>query len=492
MQKHNNSFPLFLFSLAILAGCGQKAGEVKTLTNIKMRSAYFKNVQFNVNGYLPQGFNPLDTSIVKKTDCFKITYNQDNSIVAVSFVIKNTIENSYLYGFAERKYDYTDSSIIIANYDKFGKIISQGKSKEGIKLAYKKIAMQNNMPISELMLNINKTPVLDVPLRKFETNKQGQIIWESRVDAYQKVLDMSGGANVYFRKTSYTAKGLLELVSFYKDKQTPISVDEIHATKYTYNTMGNIVENSFLNENMQVEADKQSGMAYRKMEYDKYGCMTSQILLDIFLKPINNIDGYAIQQNKFDGNTNNIERLFFDANNKPSFNKKIGAFGEKYEYTENGDMKTKYFVDNKGNIQNSALNLYAKTSMLYDEAGNLLEESFFDANDKPVVPEDNLAHLKKMEYSSQGLLLKNSYFDINKKPLLLKKCACVSVQFEYDSMGNNTKEIYLNLQNTPTKQGREGIAWRTFKYDIFGENTLTQFFDFNGKEITINGSAPLQ
>ncbi len=488
----NNPLHLVLIFIAalLLINCNndKKNNGNQNQNNVK----YFKNIQFNVKGYLTEGFNPLPIEIVKKTDCFRLTYDDQNRVKEVAFVIKDRVENTYLYGFAYKKYEYTDSSIKICNQDRFGKMIPLNRTPEGVAIAYKEIVLKDKMPIKERVLDLSGAVILGLPIKVFECNEQGEIVWEHSEDNFGKMQDISGGAAVYFKNYQYTKAHLVTMVAFYQTKEKKIAVNGLHAMQYEYNEQGNITKNCFLDEQLKYKADPSTGMAYRKMEYNAFGNLIKQVTTDIDDKPINTAEGYAIQINTFDENTNNLTRLFFDQNEKPTINKQLGAHGERYVYSPTGDMVLKEYVDMQQKVTNSSTEGYAYMPMEYNDSGWLVSEAYFTADNKAIIPTRFNAHEKTVSYYPNGLVKQNNYFDENRSPLVLNNCACTSVAFTYDSLGNNIHEVYLDKDGQPTKDGREGIAARKFKYDEFGEVILTQFFDFNDHEITIQGNQPLQ
>lgn len=484
----------FLSAISIVFfGCSScNSNRAKSSNEINLKIEYYKNLQSNVKGYLTQGFNKLPLDIVKKTDCFKISTNDKGQIVEVEFVIKNKRENSYLYGFSVKKFSFTDSSIQTKNYDKYGKQLALGKPSKENTIFIKEIMLKDGKPYAERGLDIFGNSMKGYSEKRFECDDKGRIIWEWSVDNFDRPLDYANGSNVLFKKYQYNENDLLAETGFYKNKNAKVALGGIHAVQYEYNKNGNIIKNKFIDTMMNLQPDPNTGMAYRVMEYNDFGNMTKQSLMDKNGNPVNNISGYAVQESRFDQYTNNTMSLYFAANGKAIINSEIGAHGERFVYDERGDLVLKEFVDASNKLTNSIADGYAYQAMEFNDSGWLVNETYFNKDNTAAEPIWFKAHQKVNSYYKNGMLQQTNYFDGRNNAAIIESCACSAVVFKYDSIGNVIEETYLNADGMPTKEGKQGIASRHFKYDVFGDVLLMELFDAQGKEITIDGNRSIQ
>jgi len=487
------SISIFTTISILFFGCSSCNSNLsKPTADSNLNIEYYKNLQANVKGYLTQGFNKLPMDIVKKTDCFKISKNDKGQIVEVEFVIKNKRENSYLYGFSVKKISYTDSSIQTKIFDKYGKQLAQGKPSKENTIFIKEIMLKDGNPYGERGLDIFGNSMKGFSEKRFDCDDAGKIIWEWSVDNFERQLDYANGSNVLFKKYKYNENNLLAETGFYKNRNAKVALGGIHAVQYEYNKNGNIVQNKFIDTMMNLQPDPNSGMAYRVMEYNDFGNMTKQTLLDKNGNMVNNISGYAMQESKFDQFTNNTLSLYFAANDKSVVNTEIGAHGERFVYDEKGDLVLKEYVDENIKLTNSTADGYAYQAMEYNDSGWLVSETYFNKNNTAAEPIWFKAHQKLNTYYNNGMLQQTEYFDGRNNHAVIESCACSAVVFKYDSIGNVIEETYLNAQGKPTKEGKQGIASRHFRYDVFGDVLLMELYDASGNEITINGNRSIQ
>ena len=174
-----------LFAVALVCGfiftsCGDKKADIPHKDGLKHE--YFKNIQFNVKGYMVKGFNPLPEDIVSKTDGFLIISDESDKLRELRFVLKGKLEDSYTYGFARQVYRYTDSSVIFSQYDKFGKRLLMSRP-NGINTIYEReLVLENGMPATQRGLGFDGQPLLSFIQKNYECDSLGRIIWESNVD----------------------------------------------------------------------------------------------------------------------------------------------------------------------------------------------------------------------------------------------------------------------------------------------------------------------
>lgn len=494
-QLLNNRTRLYftVLSAAItigIAGCGNKTNNTKNEGG--RRVAYFKNMQSNIKGYLTEGFNPLDLGIVDRTDCFRFTYDKQDRVTEVAFVIKGRVEDSYTYQFAKRIFTYTDSSIIYSHFDKFGKKLPLSRSNGALYAFAKEVILRNNIPFSERGLDFNNQPLNDFAEKRFECDSLGRIVWEKNVNQFGRMLDITQREGIFYRRFEYTKNGLLKSTSFYEIQSEKRNLGGIHKVEYEYNKAGNIIKNSFLNENNELHAELGTGIAYRAMEYNKFGNMLKQALYGKQANLLNGASGYAIQKNEYDIYSNNLKTTYYDKGEKPTINKEIGAFGEQLTYDNRGDLVLSEFIDGSNKVMNSETLEYAYKAMEYNDSGLVISEAYFDKDNKATEFKGLGAHVKRSAYNEDGELIKTSFLNAQNELFMHPACNCASISFTHDSVGNVLEEVYLNLEGKPIQKGKNGITKRKYVYNQYGFMELIEYYDANGKEIVIEGNNYVQ
>lgn len=480
--------PLALLFAFTLASCNSKNTGKKDPSGANVE--FYKNMQSNVKGYQTKGFNRLENNVVAKTDCFRFTYDESDNLTELAFVIKGRLEDSYTYGFAKRVYSYTDTTITFQQYDKFGKLLPLSRA-NGMATAFaKQILIKDGLPIAERGLDFNGLPLNGFTEKRFECDSLGRVIWESSVNNFGRKLDMSRRDGIFYRRYTYNTNHLLESTSFYEIKTKKRSLGGIHKVKYEYNSNGNIIKNSFLDEQDQMKPEPGTGIAYRKMKYNAMGNMLEQSLFSIDDKLVLGASGYAKQVNTFDDYSNNLSSSYFDAEKNPVENKEIAAFKEQLTYDDRGDLVLNEFFNTENELINSAVLGYAYKAMEYNDMGLIIREAYYDKSNKPIIFKGLGAHAKLSEYSAKGELMKTSFQNLAGEAFMHPACNCASISFKHDSFGNVVEESYLNLEGQLTQEGKKNIARRLYNFNPMGFMELTQYFDANGNEITIQGNQP--
>jgi len=472
--------------IVFVSACGNRKNENEKKDNNQVK--FFKNMQSNVSGYLTQGFNPLSDEVVSKTDCFRFTYDKEGRIIELAFVIKGRVEDSYTFGFAKRVFLYSDSTITFSQYDKFDKKLPMSRA-NGTSTAFaKQIVLKEGKPFAERGLNFDNEPLTGFTEKRFECDSLGRVIWESNVNNFGRKLDISQRDGIFYRRYDYTANNLMASTSFYEIKTKKRSLGGIHKVVYEYNEAGNIIKNSFLDEQDQMRPEPGTGITYRLMKYNDLGNMIEQGFHGLAGELVLGASGFAQQKNTFDAFSNNTSSSYYDAESKPVENKEIAAFTEKLTYDDRGDLVLNEFFNTESKLINSEILGYAYKALEYNEKGMIAKEAYYDKDNKAIVFKGLGAHAKLSRYDEKGRLIETSFQDQEGVLFLHPACGCARISFVHDSLGNVIEESYLDAAGELTKTAKKDIAQRRYNYNRLGFMELTQYFDANGKEITIQGN----
>ena len=201
-----------------------------------------------------------------------------------------------------------------------------------------------------------------------------------------------------------------------------------------------------------------------------------------------------------------------------------GVNGYIDSYDENGYLKSRSYVDAKGNaayftevtddenqqasfsklefvndehgnpldvkVLNATGELsecvdFAHKSCTYDSIGNLLTEYYLDSKGKIYAPAKFGYAGVDVTYNQQGRISRVTYMDAEKKRCTLPNTHyCYTVR-EYDARGNYTKIFYYDDKDNLTMTN-EGIAMVCYEYDENGNETTRSFYDAKGKPCVLN------
>lgn len=475
---------LMLCFTLLYTACANKEEAEKGKVN---KVLYFRNIQTNVKGYLMKGFNPLQGSIVSKTDCFRFSYDANENLKEVAFLIKGRKEDSYAYGYSYRTYRRTDTSLIYSQFNKFGKKLPLSRANGAATAFAKEVVFKNGVPIQERGLDFFNEPLKGFTEKRYECDTLGRIVWESNVNEFGRALDITERDGVFYRKYEYTSNNLLASTSFYEIKSTKRSLGGIHKVKYEYNEDGNIKRNEFLNEEGKLVPEPGTGIAYRLMKYRK-GSLVEQALYNIQGTLATAASGYALQKNTYDKYGNNTSSKYFDVEKKPVINAEIGAFEERSTYDDRGDLVLNEFFGIEEKLTNSENLGYAYKAIEYNDSGFVVREAYYDKDNKSITFRGLGAHAKISEYDEQGKLISSSFENDQGELFLHPACNCASISFAHDSIGNVVEEVFRGLNGEPIAEKKKGISKRVYTYSKLGFLDLMKYYDLNGKEITIQGN----
>lgn len=222
--------------------------------------------------------------------------------------------------------------------------------------------------------------------------------------------------------------------------------DEVFGVRCTYDERGLLVKYEYLDAAGNRMAGK-DGVAGEDREYDSSEQLTKVAYFDVQGKPARNKDGYAQFTRQYDQYGNGTEAAVFD---------------EQGHHTE--------------------YNGYAISRSIYNQMGDVVRESYFEADGSPALSTDWF-HSVELEYDDRGNTTRARYLDAAGRPTRSKHLIA-GISRRYDDQDNIIEEMYLDENGRPTA-GRDGISKYLFKYDERGNQTEQAGFDEQGKP-TIN------
>ncbi|MCC7350610.1 MAG: AAA family ATPase [Phycisphaerales bacterium] len=211
--------------------------------------------------------------------------------------------------------------------------------------------------------------------------------------------------------------------------------------------------------------------------YDDRGVIVKYQYIDAAGNPMAGKDGVAGENRQYDENCQVTRVAYFDAQDKPARNKDgYAQYTRKYDEYGNG-IEAEVF-DEQGHP--SEYNGYSIIRSAFDDSGNLIRESYFEADGSAGLNTDWF-HSVELEYDSRGNSTRARYLDEKGKPTR-SKLQIAGISRRFDAQDNIIEEIYLDENGQPTA-GRDGASKYQFKYDEKGNQTELAAFDAQGQPI---------
>jgi serine/threonine-protein kinase len=220
--------------------------------------------------------------------------------------------------------------------------------------------------------------------------------------------------------------------------------------------------------------------------------------------------GFARTTRGFGSTGRPVERRYFDEADRPT--PSMGSAGplNRFTYDDRG-LPTEHASRDEGDHPFATADGSASTRWKYDRLRNEVEEAYFDAEGKAVVSssgfaarrsrydaDDDLVSIsysdaegaptfhtgfatKHLKYDDRGLVVEESYFDTNDNPVLLSD-GYATVRYARDRSGDVTAESYLGRRGEPVLCAG-GYARKTNTYEVHRRRATTALFDTSGAPV---------
>lgn len=247
------------------------------------------------------------------------------------------------------------------------------------------------------------------------------------------VFDKSGkpalNANNYHKKvSSYNARRQPVEEKYYGTDGKPITVENANyaMVKYVYDAKGDNVETSFFGvDGAPVCKSKDEQYATHKSEFDNMGRV--------------------------------VHQRFYDEKGKPTVPSKMVPEGF-CKYDKWGNMCYLASADGNGNLILNPVTGWCICRYEYNSRGNLLSESYYDKDDKPMAG-NNGYHKVVAKYNAAGNITELAYLDTAGKPVP-PSVYYAKVVYDYDEDGNyKTRKYYDNQGKLRLTEYWNGLQW---------------------------------
>lgn len=248
----------------------------------------------------------------------------------------------------------------------------------------------------------------------------------------------------------------------------------------SYDSIGNLLVETYLDENGNPCIPAKLGYAGMKLDYNPQGRLKKLTYLDKNNSPITLPDlHYCYFTLDYDVRGNVTKRSFFDKEGKPILNNE-GIAAVEYEYDENGNEKSRQFYDDKGNP--CVLNWYcSKIEKTYDDQGNLKTTKYLDVNEKPMTVEGVASY--EYEYDTKGNITKERPLGINGK----LAAGQYEERLKYDGLDNIIERSFFNDTGTPISC-KDGYHKEVNKYNSRNQCTDIEYYGVNGKLVNVGNN----
>lgn len=361
----------------------------------------------------------------------------------------------------------------------------------------------------ELKCNINRVAIVD-----FAYDDCNNVIEQTFYNAHTNLVCSRDGDVAGFR-WKYDSYG--NKIEAYKiDANGKIIKDEngVSIISYVYNAKKQCVERRFLN-TLRIRINSKEGVGGWLSEYDERGNEVKRRWIDENDKPCS-VNGSYGWVKKYDSWNRVVEYADLDGNGIATFSKleiegitiisdktmisydhlgrreawvksktAKGFWGAdimavKYSQAEN--IECCRFLNNETNLVNSSLG-FARRDIKYNEYGECVEESWWDADNNPATSRNSAVHRAELRYhrSKGGLMLEFHWYGTNGYHVVNESQGVSSMKMKFDIQNRLVSVELYGLGNTLGVWKGTNVTKVFCKYDENGRVISIKYKTIDGK-----------
>lgn len=481
-------------------------------TSIKGKSKISKYIlEFDNNGYLTKveyaGFGNVRVPDGQGIFGRKYIYDKNGRVIEEHYLGKDGSPKSTQFGLGKKKFTYdNDGNLIkIVYLTVDDKPSSDGNNCPVVELTYDKWGNRQTEKYSD----IDGNPMLRKDNQTagfiYEYNDKGQCVkmqfigidggptYYSGASGYineyddngyqskRTYIDAEGKAAIFNEdgvvytsiETDNDVKGNVLEIRIKDLQGNLIDSPSFSRKECSYDSIGQLLTDVFLDENGNVTIPKKYGYAGYELKYNPQGRVIQYTYIDKNRKPITLPDLHVCYHTlEYDVRGNVSKISYFDNEGKPVMTNE-GISSVEYIYDENGNEKSRQFYDTKG--KPCTLNWFcSKVEFIYDDQGNVISNKYYNTEGKPIAV--NGVAEWSYEYDNRGNC-------VRERPLAVNGSLAngnFDVRMKYDGLDNIIERSYFNVNGQPTLC-QDGYHREVMKYNSANQCTDVELYGTNGR-----------
>ncbi|GEM_PF-4463794 len=419
---------------------------------------YFRSIRMDGHHqfYFKKELHGADTS---SCNCYRASYDDQGRLVGWAYISAGELQQDPDFEIARCEIAYDGLFTVYRFYDRHGNRDDNADGHYGEKFKIDTKMKNGGLYPYDRHDNILNSDNKGVYRYGWIVDDSGYILKEMNLN--DDGIRIARNDGVF--ETQYTYEnGLMKDMSYYDKDGKLISVGGA-TRRFTYDADGNVTTVLFLDTKGGPLED--SGRAAKvDMGYDEWGYENMKTLYDAF--------GSLIQIKKWvqDERGNVIEERTFGPDEDLSSHDPI----MQWSYDAKNYRTDLYKRDKKGRIR-------VHLHYVYDNKGNLQEETCTDSLNKAIVDDDSYS-TRKFTYDDNSHQTSEIYYGPDGNPVGREQDSVAFIYKKYNSAGLITEVKYLDSNKNMHESSDYGVAMLTFAYDDDGDLKEVHGFDANGKE----------
>ena len=337
-------------------------------------------------------------------------------------------------------YDETGALTEMAYFDTKGNpALSLSDHFAKMKVTYDENGNRNSLRYYDA--NDKLTLVDGIAGNDYKNDKRGNVLEEKPVGLNNEL-----AAGKLISKYKYDAFANQTEHALYDKSGAAVNKFGIHRYVYVYNSRNQIVEQRNYGTNGQLVVGTDNGsFAIQKNEFDAMGNRIKTSFFGTDSKPMVCEEGWSSSKYEYDNYGNIIKQSFFGVDSKPTDPSVMVPVGI-CKYNKNNNIIYIAAQDGKGHFIINPNTGWAIRRSEYDAKSNLIFQSVYDANDKPMIGPDGY-HKITYKYDENDNQTEEAYFDTKEKPMSVEGVHMEKT--EYNAKGQITSMSTYNQAGKP-------------------------------------------
>ena len=277
-------------------------------------------------------------------------------------------------------------------------------------------------------------------------------------------------------KKKYDKYNNVTEIAVFDGKGAAVNGQGVHRYEYAYNSRNQQTEERHYGTDGSPCLHKTELWASVKAEYDNRGNIVKRSYYGTDGKPCRIKEGWSSATYEYDAFGHPVKQCFFGTDGKPSNPKDMVPVGLA-KYDKWGNLVYIAAQDGKGNYIVNPNEGYAICRSEFDNKANMLEQSYYDVNDKPMKGKDGY-HKVKYKYDDAGNRTEEAYYGTDGKPMMVN--GVHMEKYTYDEHGNNTVFALYGTNGKP-KDCDAGWQKITVTYAEDGTPQTKKIYNAAGK-----------
>lgn len=307
----------------------------------------------------------------------------------------------------------------------------------------------------------------------YKRDERGNILEKMQIGTDEKLAD-----GKLIERYKYDKYDNITEFSFYDGKNNPATTFGYHKCILVYNNRNQQIEIRYYGiDGKLTPFDKEKYVSIQKDEYDERGNRVKTSFYGKKEQPVTSNEGWSSSTREYDAVGNVIKQSFYDIEGKPTDPTVMVSEGF-CEYDKRGNMIYVAAGDGKGHLIINPNTGWCIKRSEYDSRNKLVEGSYYDENDKPLISRLDGYHKVIMSYTKAGNEKEKSYYDTAGKPMNGSDGYHREIH-EYNDREQITALLYLGIKNEPVNN-KYGYSKMEFVYNEEQEIQYRKYVDKKG------------